>query len=38
MYWATLLANFAAEILNVPRDEDDTAWEPGLFMRASNFR
>ncbi|CAO2206762.1 unnamed protein product [Urochloa humidicola] len=38
MYWAAFLANFAAELLDVPRDDDDDdpAWEP-LFMRPSNF-
>ncbi|CAO2169059.1 unnamed protein product [Urochloa humidicola] len=39
MYWAGFLANFAAELLDVPRedDDDDPAWQP-LFMRLSNFR
>ncbi|CAO2206723.1 unnamed protein product [Urochloa humidicola] len=37
MFWASFLANFAAGLLDVPRDDDDRPWEP-LFMRPCYFR
>jgi hypothetical protein len=38
MYWAVFISNYAAELLDVPRDEDDEAWEAPLFMRPGNIR
>ncbi|CAO2206722.1 unnamed protein product [Urochloa humidicola] len=37
MFWVSFLANFAADLLDVPRDDDNPAWEP-LFMRPCYFR